>query len=95
MTNLKHPYIVAQFDKQETDDDLFYIFRYNIPILHFKSEEEANSTAYWLNCEAEETERAKQEIQKLQNRDEKRKEYQRTLEAKIRRLKVRVRKLER
>lgn len=96
MTNLKHPYIVAQFDKQETDNDLFYIFRYNIPILYFKSEEEeANSIAYWLNLEAEETERAKQEIQKLQNCDEKRKEYQRTLEAKIRRLKARVRKLER
>ena len=94
MANLKHPYIVAQFDKQETDNDLFYIFRYNIPILHFKSEEEANSTAYWLNCEVEETERAKQEIQKLKNRDENRKEYQRTLEAKIRRLKARVRKLE-
>lgn len=95
MTNLKHPYIVAQFDKQETDDDLFYIFRYNIPILHFKSEKEANSVAYWLNQELEETERAKQEIKKLQNRDEKRKEYQRTLEAKIRRLKARVRMLER
>lgn len=97
MTNLKHPYIVAQFDKtdkQYEDNDFYYIFRCNIPILPFKSEKQANSVAYWLNQELKETERAKQQIKKLQNRDEKRKEYQRTLEYKIRRLKARIRVLE-
>lgn len=92
------PYYVAQFDKNDLmykgSDDFYYVFKYNIPILHFTSQEEANSTAYWLNQEFKHTRNLEKEINKLIERDEKRKEYQRTLESKIRRLKARIRVLE-
>ena len=75
-------------------DDLWYVFGYGVPIAHFKSEKKARTVAHLLNIEYENTLKLKKEIYTLRMQDEDRKAYQRTLEAKIRRLKDRIRVLE-
>lgn len=88
--NSKDQYVVDIFG----DDGLFYIFRFGIPILHFEDIKLANSVAYWLNQECEETNHKKEVISELKLKDYNRRKYQRVLEAKIRRLKDRVKVFE-
>ena len=57
-------------------------------------EKTANSVAILLNNEYAQTKRAEDKIKNLLAHDENRKEYQRILESKIRRLKERIRVLE-
>lgn len=87
---LTEPYTVGQFD----DDKYYYIFKFDVPIIHLTNEKEANTVAHWLNNEYSETKRLESKIENLLKHDENRKEYQRILEAKIRRLKERIRVLE-
>lgn len=87
---ISEPYTVDQFK----DDEYYYVFKFDVPILHFKKEQDAVNVAIWLNTEYAETRRLKEKINNLLKQDENRKEYQRILEAKISRLKERIRVLE-
>ena len=87
---MNEPYTVGQFK----DDEYYYVFKFSLPILHFKNEQDAINVAIHLNEDYQSILRLKHEIKNLEARDEDRKEYQRTLESKIRRLKERIKVLE-
>ena len=87
---INEPYTVGQFK----DDEYYYLFKFGVPILHFKNEKDAIHVMIHLNGEYQDYLRLENKIKNLKAHDENRKEYQRILEAKIRRLKERIRVLE-
>lgn len=87
---MNEPYTVAQFENEED----YHVFKFGVPILHFKNEQDAVTVMIHLNEEYQDYLLLKNKIKNLKAQDENRKEYQRTLEAKIRRLKERIRVLE-
>jgi len=76
-------------------DEAYYVFKYGIPIIRCEDERMANTIAYYLNMEVESVNARIRIINEMQAHDNFRKQQQRVLEAKIRRLKDRVKVFER
>jgi len=87
---MNEPYTINHFE----DDEYYYVFKFGVPILHFKNEQDAIRVVTHCNGEHQDSLRLREKIRNLEARDENRKEYQRILEAKISRLKERIRVLE-
>ena len=93
---LEGKYTVGKIEPKDTwdVDEAYYVFKYGIPIIRCEDKRMAHTIVYYLNIEVETVNLRTRIIQEMQAHDNFRKQQQRTLEAKIRRLKDRVKVFE-